>query len=93
MPEFVLALKFALFSLSKLTPFAWLAVLGAALAVLGAAPVLLAMMALGSQTRYRPLRPYELPFRGFIENSFYVFLAGVILLLVGIYPFVVAAQR
>ncbi len=102
--ELVLALKGALFSLSKLTPFAWMAVSGAAVAALGGVAVLMtaATLRVGSdygRARIAALRPDVPGFRSwlsmisFLENGYYVFLAGVILLIIGIYPFVVAAPR
>ena len=109
-PESVLLLQFSLFHLRKLTPFAWLAALGAAVAVLGAVILILAGGVLEVETELgrdssldaearAPLRPDEPGFQtwlasiSFLENGYYVFLVGVILLAIGIYPFVAAAPN
>ena len=100
MPEFAVDLKNALFTLRALTPFAWLAVFGAATAALGVA----AMALVGAEQdlenaghEYDPPDADDPRFRyqrvmlGVFQNGFYVFLGGVALTLIGVYPFVAAA--
>lgn len=116
-PESILMFKLALFSVNKLTPFAWLVVLGAVLAAIGVLIVYFSGKLLDFEERYGhdqsespnsiqrwipsvgPLQPGEALFGvwiwtiGLFENGYYVFLAGMIISLIGAYPFIVAASR
>ncbi len=104
--QFILAFKVALSSAGRLTPFAWMSVLGVILMVLGAVILIGSGEMLNLEQRFGrdelpsrgPLQPGEAGFGlwirtiRFLENGYYVFLAGMMLALIGIYPFVAAAS-